>query len=1457
MQSRGRVVRGCAGRGFRVAAVGLVSGLLGGVGGAQTALSPAWQPVGPTQVESQRYGTVTGRVTSVAVDPADATGNTVYIGTTGGGVWKSTNAAGAAGSVSFAPLTDTLPVFSGNAGSPVIPALSIGAVSVNGGVVLAGTGDPNDSVDSYYGEGILRSADGGVTWTIAIDSRDGVAGNHMFTGLAVAGFAWSTTTSGLVVAAVSQAAQSVLVNAGDTTYSVMGLYYSTDAGVTWKMSTLQDGTAWMQRPTIGGAPGNAVTAVVWNPVRQRFYAAVRWHGYYESADGMTWTRLTNQPGTGLTMTACPTNPGLAANPGCPIFRGSIAVDAATGDMYALTVDTKDGDQGLWRDVCAASAGTCTNALAFGTRLDSSVLEAGAGSSAIAQGDYNLSLAAVASGTDTLLFVGTTDLYRCSVAGGCVLRNTTNAVNGCAAPAKVAPAQHAIAVVADVGTSGAPLIFVGNDGGLWRSLDGVNQQQTPCSNDDAAHFDNLNGGLGSLAEVVSFAQDPTDRATLLVGLGANGTAATAGVAGAWAQVSAGEGGTVGIDRANPSNWYVETAAGVSVRYCAKGNACGAADFAGAPTLGYAQVNQDASAIHVPFLLDPVVSSNVLLGTCRVWRGTAQSGAAWPGSNAISAMLGGPQNTACEAKTNPVLRSLAAGGTASGATAPANAGSTVLYAGLAGRLDGGGNYGGHLFATYAAGTATSSTVWTDVSKSPVTNMAAFNPGGFDVSSVVADAHDGTGKTVYATVAGFSGNNVNAGHVYRSTDGGAHWTNISSNLQNVPANALVVDPNDANTVYVATDARVYVTQQVTGCSSANCWTAYGSGLPNAPAVAMQASAGIATGDGRTGELRVGTYGRGIWEIPLLTAAGQAVPAMSLSGATLTFGAQQVGTLSAPQMVTVTNSGGAGLTVSRVAVTGDFTETDTCAGASIAPGATCAVRVSFLPSATGARGGVLTLYGNVSGGQATVALSGTATAPAGVVLNPVSVTFPDTNVGSISAVQNVTVSNTGGVAVTLQTPVVAGDFAISANTCGTSLATGVGCTVSVVFRPTASGVSSGTVSITDSVGTQTAALNGRGLLPATDTMAPSGLSFAAQVLNVASATQQVTLTNSGDAALQLIAAQITSGDFTVVNGCGNSLAGHASCALTLAFVPKSVGAQTGVLTVSDQFRRQTVALSGTGVAPAGVSASPIGGLTFGATGVGLSAVPQTVTLTNNGGVALAIQSVTASGDFAMVAGGNTCGATLAVGSACMVQVVFAPTVAGIRSGSVTAVDSAAGSPHSVTLSGMGVDFALAANGPASQTIAAGGSATYALLLTGAAGLPGSATMACTGAPAYATCTVTPTGPAIAGSTLVTVTIATTSAGVKMPVRPGQRGDEVWFALMLPVGLVFVRRARLKSMVAIVLVCGVTVLGGCAASRLIPSTMGDSGGAGGATPKGTYNVTVSGASAGLSRSVGLTLVVQ
>jgi hypothetical protein len=1424
-----------------------------------SSLSAAWQPLGPAQVVSATYGSITGRVTAVAIDPADLTGNTVYLGTTGGGVWKSTNAAGPAANVSFTPLTDTLPVFSPNAESTTVPSLSIGAVSVQSGVVLAGTGDPNDASDSFYGSGILRSADGGLTWTLIRNSNDGVGGNHSFIGLGFAGFAWSNPTT--VVAALSQAAEGALVNAVDSSNSVMGLYYSTDAGVTWQMGVIEDGSQVVQTPAGGNHGGNAVTSVVWNPIRQRFYAAIRFHGYYESADGVTWTRLAHQPGSGLTTTACPASPNAAGSPACPIFRGALAVQPLTGDTFALTTDSNNVDQGLWQDSCAISGGGCSGGFAFGTKLDSTALEVGNGSAVIPQADYNMALTAAPSGAsaDTLLYVGTIDLYRCSLAGGCSFRNTTNAGNACNGSAMVAPAQHAVAVMA---TSSQPLLYMGNDGGLWRSRDGANTQGTTCSADDATHFENLNAGLGSLAEVVSFAQDPTVPGTLLAGLGANGTAATsfASSSAAWSQLSAGEGGTVGIDPNNPRLWYLSTAEGVSIRQCTNGANCTTTDFSGLPTLGSAQVGGDVSLIDTPWLLDPALTSNVLIGTCRVWRGPADDGSVWSSANAISATLAGAASAGCTAASPSVVRSLGAGGLVNNSSAAQNAGSPVLYAGMAGVLDGGGSYGGHLFTTAAGATANNTTVWNDIAASPVDSTAAdqrvFNPGGFDISSVVVDPHDSTGDTVYVTVMGFGGNSVvTAAHLYRSTDGGAHWANISSNLPNAPANSVVVDPNDANTVYVALDTGVYVTTQITNCATANCWSVYGMSLPNAPVVSLAAASALPTGDGRMGELRAATYGRGIWQIPLLTANTAMQPAMSLNPTNLNFAAQAVGTASDAQTITVTNTGVAALIVSSVVVTGDFSETDTCTAGSIAVNSTCTIQVRFLPTVTGSRTGVITVYGNVVGGQATAALAGTGTAAAAVVLNPIALTFPSTLINATSALQNITISNTSSSPIGLKTPLVTGDFKLAANTCGISLNASTGCTVSIAFSPTVSGTRSGSFSITDDAGTQTASLTGTGTSPATDALSPAALTFAAQQLGKASAGQLITLTNTGDVALTLIAAQITSGDFTVVNSCGNSLNAHSSCSMSVSFVPVDLGARVGVLSISDVYRTQTVALNGTGIAPQGVSLAPTSGFQFPATGVGLSVSSSVVTLTNNRDLPLTIASKVTTGDFALLTEGDTCGGTLAANSACTLQVAFTPTASGTRTGALTITDNSVNSPHVMQLSGTGVGFTLDPNGETTVTIKSGQNAVFPLLLTPSSGIPSKvvASFTCTGVPQNATCNVTPSSVGLDVTTTVSVTVLT---GVSSSsISTGHR--TLWFAALLPVGLLALIRKRLPRVVCLIVLCGLIGAAGCGAGRLIPGPGGSGSTPTQGTPAGTYPITVTATSAGLKRTVNLVLIVQ
>ena len=1370
-------------------------------------LTSPWTAVGPARVQTGLYGLVTGRVTAVAIDPSDTTGNTVYLGTSGGGVWKSTNAAGATSAVSFAPLTDTLPAFAANSGTSVLPSLSIGAMSVQPGgtgVILAGTGDPNDASDSYYGQGLLRSTDNGQTWALAQTN------SGSFLGQGFAAFAWSTTTPGLVVAAVSSSAEAAVVGA-DKYPGTRGVYFSQDAGATWRLASIFDGSTIVQwqYTSFASYRGNAATSVVWNPVRQRFYAAVRSHGYYESTDGITWTRLANQPGTGLTTANCPTRTGDYGLTSCPIFRGALAAQPTSGDLFALTVDLSNKDQGLWQDTCNLSGGTCTSGtVRWGTQIDATPMES---SGVIAAGDYNLALAAIPaatalSQTDTLLFAGTTDLFRCGLSGGCSLRNTTNTANGCSAPAGVAPAQHAIAWQANLANTSTPRIFLGNDGGLWRSLDGVRQQAAVCSTDDATHFDNLNGGLGSLAEVVGFSSHPTDANTLLAALGANGSAAAttsaqAGGTAAWMQLNGAESRTVAIDQSNGQTWLLQAGAGVQLHTCTKGTSCTAADFAGPAAIGSAQVMSDSSLVDAPALLDPALNTNVIAGTCRVYRGPTGGGSAWSSSSAISKILAGPSGPACNS-SDAYIRSLAAGGPAVITNGTQNSGSSVLYAALAGTADGGSSFGGALYVNTSANTATSTSAWTNAGASAVSNdTRGFNPAGFDISSIAVDPSDSTGRTVYATVMGFG-----YPHLYRSTNAGSSWTNISANLPDAPANSVAVDPTNPLIVYVALDTGVYATQDVTTCVSAatgttgNCWGVLGTALPNAPVLSLVASKGVSGG-----LLRAGTFGRGIWQVPLLSAGQASAPVITFTPAQLTFAAQNVGSTSDPQTVTVTNTGTAALNISSVAASAGYAETDTCANTSLTVNATCTLTVTFSPTAAGLKSGTVTVYGNVSGGYATLPVSGTGRGLSSLQLSPSSVVFGTTAVGATSPSQTVTVSNTGTAAATLQSPISSADFLVTGSTCTATLAAGSTCTISVAFAPSQNGLEIGTASITSENATYTAQLRGTGAGTPNVSISPSPYDYGNIDVNGHLGYQRFTVTNTGNVTAYL-SAPVATNDFSVegidFGFCDNVLAAGASCLVAVDFTPSAVGRRTGTLTVSDSVDgNHVVALSGNGVAAA-IIFTP-SALAFGTTVVGSTSAAQHVSVANTGSNAVWFGTLGVSGDFGIAS--NTCTGQLFPGQGCGFDITFAPTLDGTRYGTVSLPDQ--DTVHQMQVQGNGRGTAVVAVAPGSLqfgSVAVGGtSAAQSVTLTNSGtaaatvSTPTSTgdffvsanTCAASLPPSGGTCSVSVSfAPTVAGTRNGTLTI-TDSTGTHTVALSGTGSGQPLVALT-PTALLFERTA-------------------------------------------------------------------
>ncbi|MEO6924570.1 MAG: choice-of-anchor D domain-containing protein, partial [Bryocella sp.] len=607
------------------------------------------------------------------------------------------------------------------------------------------------------------------------------------------------------------------------------------------------------------------------------------------------------------------------------------------------------------------------------------------------------------------------------------------------------------------------------------------------------------------------------------------------------------------------------------------------------------------------------------------------------------------------------------------------------------------------------------------------------------------------------------------------------------------------------------------------------------------------------------VGTYGRGLWSIPLVKAVSIAQPAMVVAPTAMVFGTQQVATQSTAQSVTVTSTGNAPVVFGQATVSAGFAlAADTCSWQTLVANATCSVSVMFAPTVTGAASGALTIFANVSGWQASVALSGTGMAAANVTLNPVAVSFAETVVGQTAQVQNITVNNTGGTTATLQAAVlqqVGSDYAITQNSCGASLAASSGCTITVSFTPTAAGTRTATLAITDTstgtTATQSASLSGVGDAPATDTLSATTLNFPQSQVGASSNALTVTLTNSGGVALALSAPSVSSNEFTVTNHCGTSLPAQTTCAYAVVFVPSATGARAAVLTITDAVRSQTVQLTGEGLAPPGVSLSPAT-LTYAATGSGLASLPQTVTLTNNGGTPLVLANApVVSGNFVIAQ--NGCTTTIAVGASCSMMVVFAPTAAGAAAGALTLTDNAPSGRQVVSLSGTGVDFSLSANGPTSATVSSGVGASFGVLLSSLPTLSGNVALTCTGAPKNSTCTVSPTTPSLGGTSVLIVTVQT---GVQASLRPGavfpwMHSTEVLAFLLLPVGLWRRRRGLVLVMMLVALCGGVE---GCGTGRSIPVSGTN---VSYVTPGGTYALTVTGTAAGVVHAVTLTLVVQ
>lgn len=178
--------------------------------------------------------------------------------------------------------------------------------------------------------------------------------------------------------------------------------------------------------------------------------------------------------------------------------------------------------------------------------------------------------------------------------------------------------------------------------------------------------------------------------------------------------------------------------------------------------------------------------------------------------------------------------------------------------------------------------------------------------------------------------------------------------------------------------------------------------------------------------------------------------------------FANEALDNTSAAKGVALTNTSAGTLNIASITTNGDFAISSTTCGAMLTAGNSCKVNVTFTPAELGALTGTLIFTDNASNSTQTVALSGTGIVQA--TLNPTSATYAKEKVGTTSAAKTFTLTNNQAVELTSIATSTTGDFAVSATTCGTSLAAKGKCTISMTFTPTATGTRTGQLSVSDS---------------------------------------------------------------------------------------------------------------------------------------------------------------------------------------------------------------------------------------------------------------------------------------------------------------------------------------------------------------------------------------------------------
>jgi len=336
----------------------------------------------------------------------------------------------------------------------------------------------------------------------------------------------------------------------------------------------------------------------------------------------------------------------------------------------------------------------------------------------------------------------------------------------------------------------------------------------------------------------------------------------------------------------------------------------------------------------------------------------------------------------------------------------------------------------------------------------------------------------------------------------------------------------------------------------------------------------------------------------------------------------------------------------------------------------------------------------------------------PPDITVTPLSLAFGSTAVGSPSPAQPVTIKNIGLTDDLLIKKITLGGTAFTAVGCSdTTLGPGQSCTVSVVFKPSSTGLKTSLLSIPSNdpdTSLVKVSLSGTATTAGATTpnikVTPPSLAFPNTAVGGTSGALVVTITNDGTGTLTIkpitLKGTFPSSFKTTADTCSSQGLAHLqSCTVSVLFAPVSTGLKSALLWIPSNDpdvadNPVKLPLSGTGTTGGGgtpdITVSPLS-LSFGSIAVGATSPSQPVTITNSGTANLLVKTITrrgtAPGSFLTSADGcsNT---TLTPTQSCTVSVAFKPASGGLKSAELSILSNdpdVAQNPLKVPLSGTG----------------------------------------------------------------------------------------------------------------------------------------------------------------------------